>query len=125
MLFNVAWAALESNWLFATLLGDKEASVRLQRESNSLIAYQAAYMTNVKKGAAFASFYPRLEANQHAMTLRITAANMNYILLIPNAMDPEGFLRQRLQVVYNRLTNTADFIHSAGRGLLDLLIGIK
>ena len=112
--FNIGWAALEVNWVFATLLGDSEAAAQLLKESNLLINYQALYMANVEQGGAFVSFYPKIEANNLALTLRRTASEMNLISLIPNAMDPEGFIRQRLQVVYNRLTNAAAFVHNAG-----------
>ena len=113
--FNVAWAALEVNWAYATLLGDTEASSRLGRESNLLINYEIQYMANVQQGnAAFASFYTQREANAVALTLHSAASEMNLIALIPDAMDPERFVRQRLQVTYNRLTNTADFVRSAG-----------
>lgn len=112
--FSIGWAALDVNWVFATLLGDTEAAAKLLTESNSLINYQALYMANVEQGGAFASFYPRIEANSLALTLRRTASEMNLISLIPNAMDPEGFVRQRLQIAYNRLTNAAEFVHNAG-----------
>lgn len=112
--FNVAWSALEVNWVFATLLGDAESASQLLQQSNLLINYEAQYMANVQQGAAFVSFYAQNEANQFVLTLRRTASDMNLIALIPDAVDPEGFIRQRLQVGYNRLTNAADFIHSAG-----------
>lgn len=112
--FSIGWAALEVNWVFATLLGDSEAAELLLKESNALINYQAHYMANVEQGGAFVSFYPKIEANNFALTLRRTASEMNLISLIPNAMDPEGFVRQRMQVAYNSLTNAADFVHSAG-----------
>ena len=112
--FGIGWAALDVNWVFATLLGDTEAAAQLLKESNALINYQGLYMANVEQGGAFVSFYPKIEANNLALTLRRTASEMNLIALIPNAMDPEGFIRQRLQVVYNRLTNTAEFVHNAG-----------
>ncbi len=112
--FSIGWAALEVNWVFATLLGDSEAAALLLKESNALINYQALYMANVEQGRAFVSFYPKIEANNFALTLRRTASEMNLISLIPNAMDPEGFVRQRMQVVYNSLTNAAEFVHNAG-----------
>lgn len=113
--FNIGWAALEVNWVFASLLGETADATLLLGESNKLINYQSIYMANVQQGSAsFVSYYPKIEANNHALNLRRTASEMNLISLIPNAMDPEGFLRQRLQVTYNRLTNAAEFIHNAG-----------
>lgn len=112
--FSVGWAALEVNWVYATLLGDEEAAKRLLQESNTLVNHQGLYMENVQRGAAFVNFYPRIEANSLAMSLRRTAAEMNLISLIPNTIDPEGFVRQRMQVVFNRLVNAAEFIRSAG-----------
>ena len=114
--FNVGWAALEVNWAFAALLGDSAAAARLLQESNTLIDYQAAFMANVEQAgnAGFASFYPKSEANSHAMILRRIASEMNLIALIPNALDPEGFIRQRMEVARNRLANTAEYIHYAG-----------
>ena len=113
--FNVAWSALEVNWAYATLLGDAEASSRLGRESNLLINYEVQYMANVQQGsAAFASFYTQREAHAVTLTLHSAASEMNLIALIPDAMDPERFVRQRLQVAYNRLTNAAAFVKSAG-----------
>ncbi len=113
--FSIAWSALEVNWVFATLLGDTQASSRLFQESNLLTSFESQYMANVQQGsAAFLSFYTQNEANGFALTLRRAASDMNLIALIPDTMDPEGFIRQRLQVAFNRLTNAADFVHSAG-----------
>ena len=33
---------------------------------------------------------------------------------IPDLVDPEGYLRQRMRATYLRLTNTADLIMAAG-----------
>ncbi len=113
--FSLAWAALEVNWVFATLLGDEEASSLLMGESNRLINHEIQYMSNVERGrGSFNSVYTRIEANRRALTLRRVASEMNLIAMIPDAMDPEGFIRQRMQVAYNRLTNAADFLVSAG-----------
>ena len=113
--FSIAWSALEVNWVFATLLGDTQASSRLFQESNLLTSFESQYMANVQQGsAAFLSFYTQNEANGFALTLRRAASDMNLIALIPDTMDPEGFIRQRLQVAFNRLTNAADFVHIAG-----------
>ena len=114
MLFNSGWTALEVNWLYATLLGDSESASRLLVESNRLVNLQSAYMGNVEQGtASFASFYTTIEGNSYALRLHRMASEMNLISLIPNEMDPEGYLRQRMQTAYNRLTNTAAFIHTA------------
>ena len=113
-LFNVGWTALEVNWLFATLLGNSADARTLLAESNLLVNYESLYMANIEQGGAFVSFYPRIEANGFAMTLRRTASELNSMMLLPNAIDPEGFLRQRLQATFNRLTNAAEYIHNAG-----------
>ncbi len=113
--FSIGWAALEVNWVYATLLGNTQASSRLLRESNRLVNYEVQYMVRVERGTgAFASVYTRMAANRHAMVLHRVASETNLIAVIPVAMDPAGFLRQRLQVMYNRLTNTAHFVNSAG-----------
>lgn len=113
--FNAGWAALEVNWALATLLGDSAGAARLLGESNLLVNYQMVYMANVEgAGSAGLGFYPKIEANSLAMTLRRIASEMNLIALIPNALDPEGFIRQRMEVARNRLGNTAEYIHYAG-----------
>ena len=62
----------------------------------------------------FASvFYPRNEAGQLVMSLRRMAGSAIFRLQIPQVVDPEGYLRQRMTATHARLTNTADLIMDA------------
>ena len=108
--------ALEVNWFYATLLGNTDSATSLLAESRSLIGQQSWYLSNILEGShvVFANYFPKPEANGLAMALRRSAADINVAMYIPDAIDPEGFLRQRLRGVFNRLTNSADFIRDAG-----------
>ena len=116
--YDIGWAALEMNWVYAILLGDEEQATSIQTESNWLLGQQALYLANVADQpgyVVFASpFYQRNEASNLAMSIRRVAADVNIAAHIPDAMDPEGYVRQRLRSVFQRLTNTADFIRDAG-----------
>ena len=114
--FDIGWAALEVNWFYATLLGNTDSATSLLAESRSLIGQQSWYFSNILEGSrvVFANYFPKPEANGLAMALRRSAADINVAMYIPDAIDPEGFLRQRLRGVFNRLTNSADFIRDAG-----------
>ena len=114
--FDIGWAALEVNWFYATLLGNTDSATSLLAESRSLIGQQSWYLSNILEGSrvVFANYFPKPEANGLAMALRRSAADINVAMYIPDAIDPEGFLRQRLRGVFNRLTNSADFIRDAG-----------
>lgn len=115
--FDIGWAALEINWVYATLLGESDTAAALQRECNWLLGQHPLYVANVTSQSAysvFANLFPRNEASGLAMLLRQSAAQANLAAYIPEAADPEGFVRRRLQGVFERLTNSADLIRDAG-----------
>ena len=117
MKFNIGWAALEVNWFFATLLGDSETAEGLEAQSAVLMSQNDWYYSNVTQGASvvFASiFRSRAEAGSLAMILRSSAAGVSIAAYLPDAIDPEGFIRQRMNAVYDRLTNAAEFLRDAG-----------
>lgn len=117
MKFNIGWAALEINWLFATLLGDRTTAESLEGQSRVLMSQNSWYYTNVIQASSvvFASpFRTRAESGSLGMVLRSTAAEVGIAAYLPDAIDPEGFVRQRMQAVYDRLTNAADFLRDAG-----------
>ena len=116
--YDIAWAALEVNWVYAILLGDEDQANSIQTESNWLLGQHDLYLSNVVDQPSYVVFastlYQRNEASNLAMSIRRVAADVNIAAHIPNAIDPEGYVRQRLQSVFRRLTNTADFIRDAG-----------
>ena len=116
-LYDIGWAALEVNWVYATLLGEEDQASSIQAESNWLLGQHDSYLFNVVNQPSyvvFASpFYQRNEAGSLSMAIRRAAADINIAAHIPNAVDPEGYVRQRLQSVFARLTNTADLIRDA------------
>ena len=116
--YDIGWAALEVNWVFAILLGDEEQAKSIQTESNWLLGQHALYLANVADQPGYVVFasplYQRNEASNLAMSIRRVAADVNIAAHIPNVIDPEGYVRQRLRSVFQRLTNTADFIRDAG-----------
>ena len=116
--YEIGWAALEVNWVYAILLGDEEQARSIQTECNWLLGQHPLYLSNVADQPSyvvFASpFYQRNEASNLALSIRRVAADVNIAAHIPNAIDPEGFVRQRLQSTFRRLTNSADFIRDAG-----------
>ena len=117
MKFNIGWAALEVNWFFATLLGDSETAEGLEAQSAVLMSQNDWYYSNVTQAASvvFASlFRTRAEAGSLAMILRSSAAGVSIAAYLPDAIDPEGFIRQRMNAVYDRLTNAAEFLRDAG-----------
>ena len=118
MSFDIGWAALELNWVYAILLGDGEQAKSIQTESNWLLGQHDLYLANVAEQPSYVVFasplYQRNEASDLAMSIRRVAADVNIAAHIPNAIDPEGYVRQRLRSVFQRLTNTADFIRDAG-----------
>ena len=117
MKFNIGWAALEVNWLYATLSGDGETAKSLESQSAVLVSQLPWYYANVTQAATvvFASiFRTRAEAANLGMILRSTAADVGIAAYLPDAIDPEGFIRQRMNAVYDRLTNAADFLRDAG-----------
>lgn len=117
MKFNIGWAALEVNWFYATLLGDDDMADSLAAQSAVLMSQNDWYFANVIQATSivFASiFSTRSEAASLAMVLRSSAAGVSIAAYLPDAIDPEGFVRQRMQVVFDRLTNAAEFIRDAG-----------
>ncbi len=117
MTFNVGWAALEVNWFYATLLGDREIADSISTQSAVLMSQNDWYFANVIQAGSvvFASiFRTRAEAGSLAMVLRSSAAGVSIAAYLPDAIDPEGFVRQRMQTVFDRLTNAAEFIRAAG-----------
>ena len=117
MKFNIGWAALEVNWFFATLLGDSETAESLDTHSAVLMSQNDWYYQNVTQAASvvFASlFRTRAEAGSLAMVLRTSATGVTIAAYLPDAIDPEGFVRQRMQAVFDRLTNAAEFLRDAG-----------
>ena len=116
--FEIGWAALDVNWVFATLLGDTEVADAIQAETNWLVANHPLYILNVAGQGGygvFAAFFPRYEAANLAMLLRQNAATASLEAYIPDAIDPEGYVRQRLRGVFDRLTNSAQLIRDAGQ----------
>ena len=116
--FEIGWAALDVNWVFATLLGDAEAADAIQVETHWLVANHPLYIANVTGQGGygvFAAFFPRYEAAGLAMLLRQNAATASLEAYIPDAIDPEGYVRQRLRGVFDRLTNSAELIRDAGQ----------
>ena len=114
--FDIGWAALEINWVYATLLGDADTAAAIQAESNWLLGQHPLYVANVTSQSGytvFANLYPRFEAGGLAMLLRQSAAQANLAAYIPEVADPEGNVRRRLQGVFDRLTNSADLIRDA------------
>ena len=116
--YDIGWAALEVNWVFAILLGDDEQARSIQTECNWLLGQHDLYLSNVADQPSYVVFaspyYQRNEASNLSMSIRRVAADVNIAAHIPNAIDPEGYVRQRLRSVFHRLSNTADFIRDAG-----------
>lgn len=115
--FEMGWAALDVNWVFATLLGDADVADALARESVAIHAQHGLYVdavVNAPQGPVFANFFPRFEAHRYAMLLRQSAAQAHLAAYIPDVIDPEGFVRQRLRNLFERMTNSADLIRDAG-----------
>lgn len=114
---EIGLAALEYNWFVATLVGDQPLSSRLSAEIRSLMAVYdtiAGDLVTPTILTPFASaFYPRIEAGQLVMSLRRMAGSAIFRMHIPQIVDPEGYLRQRMNATYARLTNTADLIMDA------------
>ena len=111
---EIGLAALEYNWFVATLVGDQPLSSRLAAEIRSLVAVYDTIADDLVTPTIlppFASvFYPRIEAGQLVMSLRRMAGSAIFRMHIPQVVDPEGYLRQRMNATYARLTNTADLI---------------
>lgn len=114
---EIGLAALEYNWFVATLVGDQALSSRLSGEVLSLMAVYDTIADDLVTPTIltpFASvFYPRIEAGQLVMSLRRMAGSAIFRMHIPHIVDPEGYLRQRMNATYARLTNTADLIMDA------------
>lgn len=114
---EIGLAALEYNWFVATLVGDQPLSTRLSGEIRSLMAVYDTMADDLVTPTIltpFASaFYPRIEAGQLVMSLRRMAGSAVFRMHIPQIVDPEGYLRQRMNATYARLTNTADLIMDA------------
>ncbi|MDE0262799.1 MAG: hypothetical protein OXJ37_10405 [Bryobacterales bacterium] len=114
---EIGLAALEYNWFVATLVGDQPRSSELAAEVRSLIAVYDTMADDVVTPTIlppFASaFYPRIEAGQLVMSLRRMAGSAIFRMHIPQVVDPEGYLRQRMNATYARLANTADLIMDA------------
>ncbi len=114
---EIGLAALEYNWFVATLVGDESLSSRLAAEVRSLMAVYDEIADDLVTPTVltpFASvFYPRNEAGQLVMSLRRMAGSAIFRLHIPQVVDPEGYLRQRMTATHARLTNTADLIMDA------------
>ena len=116
--FEIGWAALDVNWVFATLLGETDVAESIQAETDWLVANHQLYIINMTGQGGygvFAAFFPRFEAANLAMLLRQNAATASLEAYIPEAIDPEGFVRQRLRGVFDRLTNSAEIIRDAGQ----------
>lgn len=114
---EIGLAALEYNWFVATLVGDQSLSSSLAGEIRSLMAVYDTIADDLVTPTIltpFASvFYPRIEAGQLVMSLRRMAGSAIFRMHIPRIVDPEGYLRQRMNATYARLTNTADLIMDA------------
>ena len=115
--FNVGWASLEMNWFVATLLGDAETAEALEAETAILVGQDAWYYSNVIQSGSvvFSTVFRTLEeAASLSMVLRSTAAGIGLGAYLPDAIDPEGFVRQRMSALFDRLTNAAEFLRDAG-----------
>ena len=116
--YDIGWAALEVNWVYATLLGEEEQASTIQAESNWLLGQHDLYLSNVINQPSYVVFaspyYQRNEAGSLAMAIRRAAADINIAAHIPDSVDPEGYVRQRLRSLFTRLTNTAELIRDAG-----------
>lgn len=114
---EIGLAALEYNWFVATLVGDQALSSTLAAEVRSLMAVYDTIADDIVTPTIltpFASvFYPRMEAAQLVMSLRRMANSAIFRMHIPQVIDPEGYLRQRMNATHSRLTNTADLIMDA------------
>lgn len=114
---EIGLAALEYNWFVATVVGDETLSAELAGEIRSLLAVYDTMADDLVSPTIltpFASvFYPRIEAGQLVMSLRRMAGSAIFRMHIPQVVDPEGYLRQRMNATYARLTNTADLIMDA------------
>ena len=114
---EIGLAALEYNWFVATLVGDQALSSSLSGEIRSLMAVYDTIADDLVTPTTltpFASvFYPRIEAGQLVMSLRRMAGSAIFRMHIPQIVDPEGYLRQRMNATHARLTNTADLIMDA------------
>ncbi len=115
---EIGLAALEYNWLVTTLVGDQALASSLASEITRVSAVYDSILNDVVYPSAlvpFASvYYTRQEAGQLAMSLRRMAGSAIFEMHIPDLVDPEGYLRQRMRATYLRLTNTADLIMAAG-----------
>ena len=114
---EIGLAALEYNWFVATLVGDQALSGNLAAEVRSLMAVYDTIADDIITPTIltpFASvFYPRIEAAQLVMSLRRMANSAIFRMYIPQIVDPEGYLRQRMNATHDRLRNTADLIMDA------------
>lgn len=114
---EIGLAALEYNWFVATLVGDEALSGSLAAEVRSLMAVYDTIADDIVTPTIltpFASvFYPRIEAAQLVMSLRRMANSAIFRMHVPQIIDPEGYLRQRMNATHSRLTNTADLIMDA------------
>ena len=114
---EIGLAALEYNWFVATLLGNQSLSATLAAEVRSLMAVYDEIADDLVTPTVLTPFgsvfYSRSEAGQLVMSLRRMAGSAIFRLHIPQAVDPEGYLRQRMTATHSRLTNTADLIMDA------------
>ena len=116
-LLEIGLAALEYNLFVATLVGDQPLSSELAGEIRSLMAVYDTIADDLVSPTILtplaSAFYPRIEAGQLVMSLRRMAGSAIFRMHIPQIVDPEGYLRQRMNATYARLTNTADLIMDA------------
>lgn len=109
------WAQLWKNWAFATILGDGRVAASYLVE-----AYKVdTAMDGDNENDFFPSGYSDLEIQSLTLALSVQLRSAASDLgddaaLIPQSCDPEGYIRQRLQFVYDDLLSAAAAIRDAG-----------
>lgn len=114
----VGWAILKLNWARATLLADIDAADRFEGEArkvaSSVFRLRGADLLEYWTGLRSADpkvpeggFY-RWASLQYGFIVQIASIVERESVALPDAFDPEGYVRQTLEHTSQELTRTAD-----------------
>lgn len=112
------WALLKLNWARATLLGDIDAANRFLNEAREVAS---TFPEDYREWGVYWAWFDTKYKNPEAGFALWAGANytvlMHYATLVeseavilPDAFDPEGYVRQNLQHVSRQLTRAAETI---------------
>ncbi|MDE0625926.1 MAG: hypothetical protein OXH99_05985 [Bryobacterales bacterium] len=117
----MGWSQLWRNWAFATILGDGQRAVGFLLEAHEI----NTAMDREDSGELFAPSISKQQINELtlflSLMLRSNARETGEdAAALPQVFDPEGYIRQRLQFVYEELVSGATAIReieSVGKDL--------